>query len=85
MGLGTQGALKHQGTERLGGGKMILQKYDRERGGEGGNGLGDKGEGQGDKRWEGGSKRKEPELEDNTEPESGMEDAIPQWLTIILQ
>ena len=54
-------------------------------GGEGGNGLGDKGKGQGDKRWEGGSKRKEPELEDNTEPESGMEDAIPQWLTIILQ
>ena len=28
-------------------------------------------------RGEGGSKRKEPELEDNTEPEYGMEDAIP--------
>ena len=45
-------------------------------GGEVGKGLGDKGEGQRNKRWEGASKTKEPEPEDNTEPETGMEDAI---------
>ena len=45
MGIGTQGGIKTLGDRKVRRGEGILQIYNRERGEEGGKGLGDKEEG----------------------------------------